>query len=244
MENNVVQLIQKVLVRIDIATQQSQLSSSKVTLIAVSKTKPIKAIVAAYQAGVRHFGENRASELMEKAVALQHLTEIKWHFIGHLQSRQSHPIAEYADYFHALDRIKIAQRLATQLSTLKRTLPVFIEVNLSGEKTKGGFDCAQWEHNSLQYQALLTDLQTIVGLPNLQIKGLMTMAPWQATELTVRDIFNRLRQLSSQLNNDLPNLKATELSMGMSDDFELAIEAGASYIRVGRAIFGARNRTC
>ena len=240
MENNTSHPVKNVLTRIDDATKRSPFNNKEITLVAVSKTKPIADIVTAYEAGIRHFGENRASELAEKAVALKHLPDIKWHFIGHLQTRQSQPVAEYAHYFHAIDRLKIAQRLSTQLEELKQTLPVFIEVNISGEESKGGFDCSDWHNQHQQYDALIKAVQTIAALPHIQIQGLMTMAPWVATETLIRNTFSDLRQLSEKLNKELPELQATELSMGMSGDFEIAIEEGASCIRVGSAIFGNR----
>jgi pyridoxal phosphate enzyme (YggS family) len=206
-------------------------------LVAVSKTKPIEAIIHAYEAGLRHFGENRAEELEKKAQALAHLTDIQWHFIGHLQSRQSKPVSTYAHYFHAVDRVKIAERLSSQLD---RVLPVFIEVNLSGEESKAGFDLKSWETSEEQRQIFLNAIQTIMSLKNIKIKGLMTMAPFEAPEPIIRNIFKRLKNLMIWLNSTFPHLQATDLSMGMSNDFHIAIAEGATYIRVGSAIFGER----
>ena len=122
------------------AAAHSGRSAEEITLVAVSKTKPIEAIVDAYHAGLRHFGENRAHELEQKVGQLTHLPELQWHFIGRLQTRQSLPVASHAAAFHAVDRLKIATRLSSQLSQLNRTLPVFIQVNVSGEESKAGFD--------------------------------------------------------------------------------------------------------
>ncbi|MEN8220035.1 MAG: YggS family pyridoxal phosphate-dependent enzyme [Pseudomonadota bacterium] len=240
MESKNVHPVQNVLDRINEAAKRGGRSATNITLVAVSKTKPIEDIVAAYHAGVRHFGENRANELAEKAAALSHLPDIQWHFIGHLQTRQSNPVAEHAHYFHAVDRIKIAERLSTQLQELDRTLPVFIEVNISGEESKGGFKCADWENNQEQRDTISRAMRSIAALPNIQVCGLMTMAPWTAPEATLRDIFSRLRRLSEWLNSHFPEQQATELSMGMSGDFEIAIEEGATCVRVGSAIFGKR----
>ena len=241
MKSNIVHPVQPVLARINEAAKRSGRTATNVMLVAVSKTKPIEAIVAAYEAGVRHFGENRAHELAEKAIALSHLPDIQWHFIGHLQTRQSDLVAQHAHCFHAVDRLKIAERLSTQLQEVNRSLPVFVEVNISGEESKAGFKCANWENDQEQRDTISQAVRSIVALPNIPVRGLMTMAPWMAPEATVRDIFRRLRQLSEWLNSNLPELQATELSMGMSGDFEIAIEEGATCVRIGSAIFGKRN---
>ena len=234
------QLIENVLNRIQQAAYRVNSSADNVTLVAISKTQPIEDIIAAYEVGIRHFGENRAEELAEKAAQLSHLKDLQWHFIGHLQSRQSKSVAEHAHYFHAVDRVKIAEQLSKQLQELDRSLPVFIEVNVSGEESKGGFSCTDWENNQEQRDTLLEAVKTIAALPNLNIRGFMTMAPFKAPEDTIRTIFKRLHQLSDWLNAELPELKAKELSMGMSGDFEIAVEEGATHVRVGSAIFGKK----
>ncbi len=231
------QPIQNILNKITQISQQHQRDITDITLVAVSKTKPIEAIIKAYEAGLRHFGENRAEELEKKAQTLAHLTDIQWHFIGHLQSRQSKPIATYAHYFHAVDRVKIAERLSSQLDHI---LPVFIEVNLSGEESKAGFDLKSWETSEEQRQIFLNAIQHMMLLKNIKIKGLMTMAPFDVSEAIIHNIFKRLKNLMMWLNSSIPHLKATDLSMGMSNDFHIAIEEGATYIRVGSAIFGER----
>ena len=142
-----------------------------VTLVAVSKTKPNADILEAYEAGQRVFGENYVQELVEKQEQLPN--DIQWHFIGHLQSRQSKPVAKYAHYFHAVDRLKIAEKLSSQLD---HELPIFIEVNISGEETKAGFDLKTWETSEEQRQTFLENLQKIKALKNIKIIGLMTMA--------------------------------------------------------------------
>ncbi|MDM8560623.1 YggS family pyridoxal phosphate-dependent enzyme [Candidatus Parabeggiatoa sp. HSG14] len=234
------QLIEEVLNCIQQATDRVDRSSNDVTLVAVSKTHPIEDIVVAYQAGIRHFGENRADELAKKAIQLSHLKDLQWHFIGHLQTRQSKIVAEYAHCFHAVDRVKIAEHLSKQLQKLDHILPVFIEVNVSGEKSKGGFSCDDWENDQQQRDSFLKAVTTIAALPNLNIHGLMAMAPFKASKELIRNIFKSLHQLSEWLNRELPELKAKELSMGMSGDFEIAVEEGATHVRVGSAIFGKR----
>ena len=147
-------------------------------------------------------------------------------------------MAEQAHYFHAVDRVKIAERLSKQLQAMAqpRRLAVFIEVNVSGEASKAGFACADWENNPQQRDVLKAAITTIAALPHISIRGLMTMAPLDAPSDTTRTVFKRLHDLSVWLNTTLPGLHATELSMGMSGDFETAIQEGATWVRVGSAI--------
>lgn len=233
--------LSSVLERVARAAERSGRSPDEITVVAVSKTKPISAIIEAYEAGVRHFGENRAHELEQKVDQLTELPDLQWHFIGRLQTRQSQPVATHAAMFHAVDRLKIAKRLSSQLSQMERTLPIFIQVNVSGEDTKAGFECSDWENNGKQCESLIQALERIAELPHLEVRGLMTMAPWGAPEATTRHIFRRVRELSAWVQSTMPHLKLPDLSMGMSGDFETAIEEGSTYIRVGSAIFGARS---
>jgi pyridoxal phosphate enzyme (YggS family) len=215
-------------------------SAESVTLIAVSKTHPASVIEAAYGAGVRHFGENRTDELAEKVATLSHLNRLRWHFIGTLQSRQTKAVAQYADVFHALDRLKIGRRLAGQVEEFGRILPVFIEVNVSGEGSKSGFNCDNWENDGAQRDVLQQAAATIAALPRIEIQGLMTMAPWGAPERDARTVFARTRRLAEWLTTAVPSANWSHLSMGMTDDYMIAIEEGATHVRVGRALFGAR----
>lgn len=236
MQNPISQTLESVCQRINLATNKTQ----AVTLIAVSKTQPIEKILQAYAAGIRDFGENRTVELANKVKALAHLTDISWHFIGNLQTRQSLVVAEHADYFHALDRLKIAQRLDKQLQTTNKILPVFLQINITGEPSKSGFAANRWQHDSKQREQLIANITTIMQLDNLKILGLMTMAEFNTSADITRQTFTDLRQLSEFLQTEIPEFNAPELSMGMSGDFELAIAEGATYVRVGQAIFGER----
>ena len=217
----------------------------EVTLVAVTKTWPVAVLLAAYEAGMRHFGENRPEELAEKRPLLESELGIDsgiiWHFIGTLQSRKTNLIADNADLFHALDRVKIANRLSKQLEENGRSLPVLLEVNVSGEGSKSGFSAGSWETDATQQAELRTVAQTINNLAGLQLCGLMTMAPWQAPESEIRQIFQRTRKLAGWLETAVPDVNLSQLSMGMTDDYQIAIEEGATHVRVGRAIFGDRH---
>jgi pyridoxal phosphate enzyme (YggS family) len=172
---------------------------------------------------------------------------IIWHAIGSLQSRKTNDIADYADTFHALDRLKIARRLSRRLvengRSTQNPLPTFLEVNISGEGSKAGIDCSNWEQDSCQRENLKSIAEMVTELPGLTPLGLMTMAPWQVDSEIIRSTFKRTRQLSEWLQATVPQANWASLSMGMTDDYEIAIEEGATHIRVGRAIFGDRRVT-
>jgi pyridoxal phosphate enzyme (YggS family) len=227
--------------RIAAAAHRAGRDPAAIDLIAVSKRKPVADIRAAYAAGVRHFGENRADELEAKAQALADLADIRWHFIGHLQTRQSLAVARYADCFHAVDRLRIAERLSHQLVELDRRLPVFLQVNISGEATKGGFDVLDWERDQVELKSLCDALRQVAALPRLEPIGLMTMAPFAAEPTELARLFERMARLGERVADLLPGRDTCALSMGMTQDYELAVESGATHVRIGTAIFGPRD---
>lgn len=236
---------QAILENIAAAAKRASRQPEDVTLVAVTKTWPVEVLLAAYEAGMRHFGENRPEELAEKRpffdAELGVDNDIVWHFIGTVQSRKSGIIADYADLFHALDRVKIANRLSKQLGENGRSLPVLLEVNVSDEASKAGFSAGAWETDATQQAELRTVAETINNLAGLQLGGLMTMAPWHAPEDEIRQVFRRTRALASWLETAVPGTNLSQLSMGMTDDYQIAIEEGATHVRVGRALFGSRH---
>ena len=215
------QNIQDVKQRIAGACERAGRSPDEVTLIAVTKTVDVPAIEAAFDAGIRNFGENRVQEAVPKIEQLESLRDrLTWHMIGHLQTNKAKTAADIFDIIHSIDSVRLAETLSERS---QKKLPVLIEVNVSTEATKSGL--------------LLPEVAEVVKqvgrLPNLEIEGLMTIAPWESDAEEVRPVFRQLRQLRDALG-----LK--HLSMGMTDDFEVAIEEGATLVRVGRAIFGER----
>jgi len=220
-------------------------SADEITVVAVTKTWPADIVAAAYECGLRHFGENRVEELASKRVEVSALLgdgkDIVWHQIGMVQSRKSKLLADNAHVFHALDRLKIAQRVARRLQETRSVLPTFLEVNVSGEASKSGFQATDWESDATNRDNLRTVFEAVAGLPGLQLQGLMTMAPWGVADEMVRDVFRRTRLLAQWLQQAVPHVALPYLSMGMSDDFEIAVEEGATHVRVGRAIFGSRH---
>jgi PLP dependent protein len=232
-----------VLHRIATAAQRVNRDPADITLVAVTKTWPAETVLAAYAVGMRHFGENRPEELAQKRTAVEAIlgpdSGIVWHQIGTVQSRKTGLVAGAADVFHALDRVKIAERLGRELGENGRSLPTFLEVNISGEASKSGFDAVHWQEDATRQNNLRTVFRALNAIPGLPLRGLMTIAPWDAPEAEIRAVFQQTRALAAWLNQ-AESANLTWLSMGMTDDFELAIEEGATHVRIGRALFGAR----
>ena len=206
-----------------------------VSLVAVSKGQPTASIRRAYAAGLRVFGENRVEEASWKLDELGDLSGVQWHLIGHIQSRKAEDASGRFHLIHSVDRLKIARRLDQHSADLGIRQAVLLECNVSGEASKGGWamsDPASWAGR-------LAELEQVVGLPNLEVLGLMTMAPLTPDQGLIRSVFHRLRTLQEYLEQRLPG-HWSELSMGMSDDYRLAIAEGATIVRIGRAIFGPR----
>ncbi|MFZ0544832.1 MAG: YggS family pyridoxal phosphate-dependent enzyme [Candidatus Promineifilaceae bacterium] len=235
----------EVLERVAQAARRSGREPEAVTLVSVTKTWPLEVLMAAYEIGIRQFGENRAGELAEKRQEMEKRLgadlDVVWHQIGDLQSRKTATVADHADVFHALDRLKIANRLSDRMVENGRAeMPVFLEVNVSGEASKSGFHCSNWEEDGSQRENLKKAAAAVAGLPGLKPVGLMTMAPWDVSPDEIRRVFRRTGKLAEWLQTAVPQADWSQLSMGMTDDFEIAIEEGATHVRIGRAIFGRR----
>jgi hypothetical protein len=206
---------------------------SDIALMAVCKTFPAWSILEAYAAGQRLFGENRVQEFADKFSHLAALKDIEFHMIGHLQSNKA---AKAAEIFHAVDSIdsaKLAQRLNQAAEKLGKTLDTLIEINVGGEEAKSGLPPDSPEIDAILYQA--------PEWTNLRIRGLMTVPPFTDDPEGARPYFRKLRELRDQLAaRNLPSVNLDVLSMGMSQDFEVAIEEGSTRVRIGTAIFGER----
>ena len=206
--------------------------TEEVLLVAVSKTYPLAAIAAARAAGQDDFGENRLEELWPKVHAAEEagLQGIHWHLIGTIQSRKSADAVGPFVLIHSVDRMKLAARLSRDAQAAGRTLDVLLEVNVSGEASKHGF----------RAEELLAGAPALQALSGIRIRGLMTMAPLVDDPETVRPVFRRLRELRDRLCERPECDEWRQLSMGMSNDFEIAIEEGSTIVRIGSAIFGTR----
>lgn len=230
--------IQRVHERIAKACARSGRDPSEVTLVAVTKQQPVAAMLAAVAAGLQQLGENRVEEAARKiptvdAAASQPVT---WHMVGHIQSRKAKQVAPLFDLVQSVDSLRLAQRLSRLAQARERDLPVLLEINISGEASKYGFAGYNWHKDETVRQQLWQAVSAIRALPRLELRGLMTMAPFGAEERVIRRVFADMSALRDSLDASLP-----ELSMGMTDDYPIAIEEGATMIRVGRAIFGERN---
>ena len=215
---------------------------SAITLVAVTKTRPVTQILDAYMCGLRDFGENRVEEAEEKRplfdeVGAAHNVAAdppRWHMIGHVQSRKAAAAMAVSDLVHAVDSMRLARRLDRFAGEAQRLLPVLLELNVSGEESKHGFPAA----DDQALDAFITEIEELKGLEHLAVRGLMTMAPIVPDAKMARPVFRRLREIRDRLRERLPWSEWAELSMGMTDDYAVAIEEGATIIRVGRAIFG------
>ncbi len=212
-----------------------------VTLIAVSKTQPPDALIAAAAAGIVHFGENRVEEAEIKIPIVNQRSShpLTWHMIGHLQGRKAKDTLLVFDVIESLDTLKLGERLSRLAGETGRTIDVLMEVNVSGETNKYGFVAHNWQENPDIRRTLFDSVRQIASLPGLHLTGLMTMAPIVAQMEETRPIFASLAALRVALQSEL-GFALPELSMGMTDDFPIAVEEGATSVRVGRAIFGER----
>ena len=201
-----------------------------VKLLAISKTFPPESIRAAYEAGLRDFGENRVQEAAAKRPALSDLS-ITWHLVGHLQSNKAKDARELFHWVHSVDSLRLAQKLDQATVSGWSRLPVLLEVNLGGEEGKAGVGESE----------VIPLAEQISQLATLEVRGLMVIPPFSDDPEQARSYFRRLRELAQVIDSrNIANVSMQELSMGMSHDFEVAIEEGATIIRVGTAIFGAR----
>jgi pyridoxal phosphate enzyme (YggS family) len=226
--------LQDVRRRIETAVEAAQRAAGSVRLIAVSKSFPASAVVEAIEEEQSAFGENYVQEAVDKMAGVDAILgggdagRPEWHFIGPIQSNKTRAIAEHFDWVHSVDRLKVAERLSAQRDASRPPLNVLIEVNVDGEASKSGVAPAEVEPLA----------RAIVGLPNLRLRGLMTVPAPRDDEAGQRAAFARLRRLGDDLRAG--GLPCDELSMGMSSDFEAAIAEGATMVRIGSAIFGAR----
>jgi len=214
--------------RIADAASTAGRDAADITLLAVSKTQSVAAVRDAYAAGQRDFGENFVQEAIAKIEALDY-PDVRWHFIGHIQSNKTRDIARHFDWVHTIDRLKTARRLSAQRPHYSDPLAVCIQVNLAKEPQKGGVasvDLAPLAH-------------AVAALPRLDLRGLMTIPPADAGATAIAELFDELRACLARLNDD--GLALDTLSMGMSADLEIAIAHGSTIVRIGTAIFGPRH---
>ena len=219
--------------KIQEACERAGRDRREVTLIAVSKTKPVEMLQEVYDAGIRHFGENKVQELCEKIEKMP--ADIKWHMIGHLQrNKVKYIVGNNVELIHSVDSYRLAEEINIQAKKKNVIVPVLVEVNIAEEESKFGISA----EDAVQL------VEQISALENIRIQGLMTIAPYVVDAEENRLYFRRIKQLSVDIGNkNIDNVSMKILSMGMTGDYEVAIEEGATLVRVGTGIFGERNYT-
>lgn len=216
--------------RIQEACRRAGRDRSEVTLIAVSKTKPAEILKEAYDLGIRVFGENKVQELTEKYEVLP--KDIRWHMIGHLQTNKVKYIADKVELIHSVDSLKLAETIEKEAAKRNRTIDILVEVNVAEEESKFG----------LKVEEVIPFIEKVAGFSHINVRGLMTIAPFVENPEKNRSVFADLRKLSVDITEkNIDNVNVSILSMGMTNDYEVAIEEGATMVRVGTGIFGARN---
>jgi pyridoxal phosphate enzyme (YggS family) len=223
--------------QIALAAQRVNRNPSEIRLVVVTKTQPLDIIEAALAAGIKIFGENYPEEGVIKIQSVPKQSGVEWHMIGHVQSRKARLVAEHFALLHSLDSVKLAQRLAMFAAEQNRILPVLLEFNVGGEASKSGWNVL----DDSQLAHTLPEIESILDLPNVRVCGLMTMPPLGIEPEASRRFFQRLRLIRDQLALRYPQADWHELSMGTSADYTVAVEEGATLVRVGTAIVGARD---
>jgi PLP dependent protein len=258
---NIADRIDAVRERIAEAARRAGRPAEEIRLVGVTKTHPPELVARAFAAGLRDFGENRVQEAEPKIAALAaDRRAITWHLIGHLQSNKAARAAGLFDIIHSVDSLRLAAALDRHVAETRRQgdketsdrsrdlrvspapcLPVLIQVNVSGEASKEGFGLAGWEERRDLAEGFFAEVEQLLALPHLSVRGLMTIAPWGDDPADARPTFRSALRLRDALARRFPAGDWSTLSMGMTDDFEVAIEEGATLVRVGRAIFGERS---
>lgn len=217
--------------RIERALERAGRAGDEVTLVAVTKGHAPAAATAAIEAGIGDLGENRVQEL-EYKVAEVGRDAARWHMVGHLQRNKARQALPLFDRIQSIDSLRIARRLSREAERADRDVVGLVQVNASGEDTKGGFSPAE----------AVDAVGEIATLPRLRIRGLMTMAPWTSDEEALRRTFGRTRRVFEDCAREIDGFEAIDLSMGMSNDFEVAVEEGSTMVRLGTVLFGERER--
>ena len=214
---------------IEKSCSESGRSLSEVTLIAVSKTKPVELLMEAYEAGARVFGENKVQEILDKYETMP--SDVKWHMIGHLQRNKVKYIIDKVEMIHSVDSLRLAETIEQEASKKNVVMKILLEVNVAEEETKFG----------LRMEEVIPLLEEIAHYPHLQVMGLMTIAPYVENPEDNREIFRKLKKLSVDIaKKNINNITMSVLSMGMTGDYTVAVQEGATMVRVGTGIFGER----
>lgn len=230
------QRYQTVLARIEKAASVAGRNKNDITVVVVSKYQPMQVVQGAIDAGICIFGENYAEEAARKITRLPNQPNLEWHMIGHIQSRKTKIVSEYFQRIHSLDSISLAQKLESQLAERQKVMPALIEFNIAGEDTKFGWDAS----NISQWDDLIGAIKPLFDFDHILIDGIMVMPPLSNDEVIVRGNFKKAKKLLQMLQERFPEKDLHHLSMGTSADYEIAVQEGATFVRIGEAILGER----
>jgi pyridoxal phosphate enzyme (YggS family) len=226
----------QVLKRIHKVAEESGRNPAEIRLVVVTKTKSVEAIQAVIDAGAADLGENYVEEAIPKIKTLASNQGIYWHMIGHIQRRKAQDVCEYFQYIHTLDSLRLAERLSRFAVKRTNPIPVWMEFNVGGEETKSGWNIA----NKNNWPNILADIEKILQLPGFVFLGVMAIPPYNKNPEASRPYFRRLREFQAFIHKNLGFFVLQELSIGMSGDFEVAIQEGSTCVRIGQAILGPR----
>ena len=228
--------LEAVKARISVSAQKTGRDQAGIRLVVVTKGHPAQTIQTLYELGEREIGESYVEEGLEKQTKLASFANLAWHMIGHVQSRKADAAAKQFDLIHSVDSLKLARKLDRSAAEKGKLLPILLECNVSGESTKFGWPA--WDQ--VRWSSLLPEIAELLKLPNVQVNGLMCIAPYFEDGEKARPYFLRIRELRDFLAQNFPRADWSQLSMGMSGDFEAAILEGATILRIGTAILGPR----
>ncbi len=230
---SVIDNFQRVKDRIGAAASSVDRNQDRIRLVVVTKGHPLEIVQEAIAAGAKHLGENYVEEALPKIASVENVGDLKWHMIGHVQSRKARRVCEHFDWVQTVDSHRLATRMDRFAGEMGKRVPILLECNVSGEETKFGWTA--W--NELEWEELAEEIEPILEMRNLEVSGLMTMAPFFPDAEEARPYFIRLRNLRDFLRAKYPQSSWDELSMGMSGDFELAIQCGSNMVRLGSIMF-------
>jgi pyridoxal phosphate enzyme (YggS family) len=238
MKINIHDNYQQVIERIAKSAISADRKPNDIRLVVVTKTQPIDVIKAVLDAGATNLGENYVEEAIPKIEGLTKIEYLKWHMVGHVQSRKASSVCKYFQYLHSLDSLKLAERLSINAVEMNKKFPVMLEVNVGGEASKSGWDISIDEN----WNRMLPDVNKIISLPGLNLLGVMTIPPYSTNPEDSRPYYRKLRKFKDFISNQFKMSGFNDLSMGMSSDYEVAIQEGSTWVRIGQAILGPRSR--
>jgi PLP dependent protein len=231
-ENNYLRILEQ----IEKSASKAGRKPDGIHLVVVTKTHPVEVIRAVIEAGAKHLGENYVEDALEKIENLRIYPGINWHMVGHVQSRKYKAVCDNFNYLHSLDRLILAEKISSYMALKNNKLPVFLEFNMAGEETKSGWNISVEDN----WESILPDIEKISALQGLNVLGAMAIPPYADDPENSRPYFQKLREFQDFTIDKLHLTGFRDLSMGMSNDYKVAIEEGATWVRIGQAILGAR----